>query len=58
MVEPLGDHAIVHLRVGDDLLVYPVEPHEMPEMGDKADVVLELDNLHLFDAVTERRLAA
>jgi hypothetical protein len=30
----------------------------MPEMGDKADLVLELDKLHLFDAVTERRLAA
>jgi multiple sugar transport system ATP-binding protein len=58
VVEPLGDQAMVHFRVGNDLLVYPVDPHEMPEMGDKADVVLELEHLHLFDAVTERRLAA
>jgi len=58
VVEPLGDQAIVHLRVGNDILVYPVDPHDMPEMGDKADVVLELEHLHLFDAVTERRLAA
>ena len=28
----------------------------MPEMGDNADLVLELDKLHLFDAVTELRL--
>ena len=58
VVEPLGDQAIVHLRVGNDVLVYPVDPHDMPEMGDKADVVLELEHLHLFDAVTERRMAA
>jgi multiple sugar transport system ATP-binding protein len=57
VVEPLGDEAIIHVRVGEDVLVYPVEPHAMPEMGDKAELVLELDKLHLFDAVTERRLA-
>jgi multiple sugar transport system ATP-binding protein len=58
VVEPLGDKAIIHVRVGDDVLVYQVEPHAMPEMGDKAELVLELDKLHLFDAATERRLAA
>ena len=57
VVEPLGDKVIIHVRVGDDVLVYPVEPHAMPEMGDKAELVLELDKLHLFDAATERRLA-
>ena len=58
MVEPLGDRAIIHVRVGDHVLVYPVEPHAMPEMGDSTELVLELDGLHLFDAVTERRFAA
>ncbi|HEX5135270.1 MAG TPA: sn-glycerol-3-phosphate ABC transporter ATP-binding protein UgpC [Thermoanaerobaculia bacterium] len=58
VVEPLGDQAMIHVRVGDDVLIYPVEPHAMPEMGDNADLVLELDKLHLFDAVTELRLAA
>ncbi|HEV8611484.1 MAG TPA: sn-glycerol-3-phosphate ABC transporter ATP-binding protein UgpC [Thermoanaerobaculia bacterium] len=58
VVEPLGDEVIIHVRVGDDVLVYKVEPHAMPEMGDKAELVLELDKLHLFDTVTERRLAA
>jgi multiple sugar transport system ATP-binding protein len=56
VVEPLGDKVIVHVRVGDDVLVYPVEPHVMPAMGDNAELVLELDRLHLFDAATERRL--
>jgi multiple sugar transport system ATP-binding protein len=58
VVEPLGDKVIIHVRVGDDVLVYQVEPHAMPEMEDKAELVLELDKLHLFDATTERRLAA
>jgi multiple sugar transport system ATP-binding protein len=58
VVEPLGDQAMIHVRVGDEVLVYPVEPHAMPEMGDRAELVLELDKLHLFDAETERRLAA
>ena len=58
VVEPLGDKAVVHVRVSDDdVLVYPVDPHVMPEMGDNVDLVLELDKLHLFDATTERRLA-
>ena len=58
VVEPLGDHVIIHVRVGDDVLVYQVEPHAMPEMGDNADLVLELDKLHLFDAATEQRLSS
>jgi multiple sugar transport system ATP-binding protein len=49
---------MIHVRVGDEVLVYPVEPHAMPEMGDRAELVLELEKLHLFDAATERRLAA
>jgi multiple sugar transport system ATP-binding protein len=57
VVEPLGDKVILHVRVGDDVLVYPIEPHELPEMGDTAELVLELEKLHLFDATTERRLA-
>ena len=58
VVEPLGDKVIIHVRVGDEVLVYQVEPHAMPEMGDPAELVLELDQLHFFDAATERRLAA
>jgi multiple sugar transport system ATP-binding protein len=57
VVEPLGDEAIVHVRIGDDLLLYRVEPDVMPKMGDRVEVVIELDRLHLFDAASERRLA-
>ncbi|MFY9550803.1 MAG: sn-glycerol-3-phosphate ABC transporter ATP-binding protein UgpC [Thermoanaerobaculia bacterium] len=57
IVEPLGDEVIVHARVGDDLLVYKVEPSAAPEPGQKREIAVELDRLHLFDAATEARLS-
>jgi multiple sugar transport system ATP-binding protein len=58
MVEPLGHEVIVHGRVGDDVLIAKLEPHHVPRLGDRIEVALELDTLHLFDAETERRLVA
>jgi len=58
VIEPLGDEVIVHARVGDDLLVYKVEPRLMPDVGQKLEIAVELDRLHLFDAETEKRLEA
>ncbi len=58
VIEPLGDEVIVHARVGDDLLVYKIEPQLTPEVGQKLEVAIELDRLHLFDVETENRLAA
>jgi len=56
IVEPLGYEVVVHARSGDELLVAKLEPHHIPKMGDKIDLILELDTLHLFDAETEKRL--
>ena len=56
VIEPLGDEVIVHARAGDDLLVYKVEPQLTPEVGQKLEIAVELDRLHLFDAETEKRL--
>ncbi len=58
IVEPPGHEVIVHGRAGDDLLVSKLDPHRAPRMGEKIDVVLELDAVHLFDAESERRLRA
>ncbi len=58
MVEPLGHEAIVHGRIGDDLLVATLDPHRLPKIGTKVDIVVELESLHLFDAASERRLTA
>jgi multiple sugar transport system ATP-binding protein len=56
IVEPLGHEVIVHGRVGDDLLVAKLDPHHVPRLGDKVNLVIELNSLHLFDAETEQRL--
>jgi multiple sugar transport system ATP-binding protein len=56
VIEPLGDEVIVHARVGDDLLVYKVEPQATPDVGQKLEIAVELDRLHLFDTETEKRL--
>ncbi|HTF88700.1 MAG TPA: sn-glycerol-3-phosphate ABC transporter ATP-binding protein UgpC [Planctomycetota bacterium] len=56
IVEPVGHEAIVHVRVGDDLLVAAFDSHSMPKAGQTIDVLIELDSMHLFDASTEQRL--
>jgi multiple sugar transport system ATP-binding protein len=56
IVEPIGHEAIVHVRVGDALVVASFDSHKMPRVGDSIELVFELDALHLFDAQTEMRL--
>jgi multiple sugar transport system ATP-binding protein len=57
IAEPLGDEVIVHARAGDDPVVFRQDPHRVPAIGDRLEVQVELDQLHLFDAGTQRRLA-
>jgi multiple sugar transport system ATP-binding protein len=56
IVEPIGHEAIVHSRIGDDVLVAAFESHDMPRVGQDIELVIELDEMHLFDAGTEQRL--
>ncbi len=56
IVEPLGHEAVIHGRIGDDLLVATLDPHRAPQVGQSFELVMELDALHLFDVKTERRL--
>ena len=56
IAEPLGHEVVAHARIGDDILVAKLEPHHIPKTGDKIELVLELETLHLFDAETESSL--
>ncbi len=58
IIEPLGDEVIVHARAGDDLLVYKLEPRHTPEPGQRLEVAVEVDRMHLFDPVSGLRLEA
>lgn len=57
-VEPLGHEVIVHSKAGEDLLVAKLDPHRAPHLGESMELEIELEKLHLFDAVTELRLGA
>jgi multiple sugar transport system ATP-binding protein len=56
IVEPLGHEVVIYARAGDDLLVATLDPHKAPKMGDKIELQIELDEVHLFDAETEKRI--
>jgi multiple sugar transport system ATP-binding protein len=56
IVEPIGHEAIVHSRLGNDLLVASFDSHNIPRVGEPIELVIELDSMHLFDAETEMRL--
>jgi len=58
VVEPLGHEVLVHGKFGDALLVAKADPHRTPKMGQRLELVIELDGLHLFDSETELRLSA
>jgi multiple sugar transport system ATP-binding protein len=56
IVEPIGHEAIVHTRIGDAVLVATFDSHDIPQVGQPLDLVIELDSVHLFDVETEKRL--
>jgi multiple sugar transport system ATP-binding protein len=58
IAEPLGDEMVVHARAGEGSLVFKQDPHRPAEIGARADVQLELDGLHLFDAESQQRIGA
>jgi multiple sugar transport system ATP-binding protein len=56
MVELLGNEAVIHVRIGDILLVAKTESQRAPRSGSRIALDLEIDALHLFDEATEQRL--
>jgi multiple sugar transport system ATP-binding protein len=58
IVEPLGHEVILHGRAGEDILVAKLDPSRVPALGERVEIAVELDALHLFDPDTEKRLIA
>jgi multiple sugar transport system ATP-binding protein len=56
IAEQLGSEVIVHGRVGDDVLLARFATVHHPSPGEKIDLFIELDALHLFDAKTGERI--
>ena len=59
MVETLGHEVLVHIGIGGvTLIAKSFGQANVPELGDKIDVDVNLDKLHVFDAATSLRLEA
>jgi multiple sugar transport system ATP-binding protein len=56
IVEPLGDAVLVHGSVGDTPVIGKIEPHRTPRAGDRVDLWVELEDMHVFDAATSQRI--
>jgi multiple sugar transport system ATP-binding protein len=56
IVEPIGHQAIVHSRLGDDMLVASFDSHTIAQPGQPIELLIELDAMHIFDADSQLRL--
>jgi multiple sugar transport system ATP-binding protein len=57
VVELLGSEVVFHARAGGDVLIAKAEPHRAPGVGGRVSLQLALEELHLFDAESQARLA-
>jgi multiple sugar transport system ATP-binding protein len=56
MVEPLGHEIVLHGSAGEDRFVAALDPSRVPRLGERIELAIELDTLHLFDPESEARL--
>jgi len=57
MVELLGHEAILHFKVGEQMMTGRLHTHgRLPSPGDMVTMQLKCEAIHLFDKVTEKRL--
>ena len=57
VVEPLGFETILDLATGHRNLTARVSPRVEPREGDRIQVMLDTDHMHLFDPDSGERLA-
>jgi multiple sugar transport system ATP-binding protein len=50
LVEPLGGEALVHVHAGAHELTAKTRAHELPDVGDRIQLVADARRVHLFDA--------
>jgi multiple sugar transport system ATP-binding protein len=57
IVETVGHEVIVHLRVGEGMLIGRLDARRIPRLGDTLELALNVDAMHLFDPATGVRLS-
>lgn len=56
VVEPMGSEKYLYLVIDGSDFIARVDPRSDPSVGDEVAIVLNMDNMHLFDARTEQAL--
>ena len=54
VTELMGNEIFVYLLVGETQFVARVDPRTTARMGDRAQLIFNMNNMHLFDPNTER----
>ena len=57
VVEPIGNEVFLYLNAGDQNLCVRTSPDKTYRARETAEIGLELDKLHFFDATTEEKIA-
>jgi multiple sugar transport system ATP-binding protein len=56
VTELMGNEVFLYLVAGDTSFVARVDPRSKARIGDKVQLAMNLDNMHLFDKTTERAI--
>lgn len=56
VTELMGNEVFLYLLAGDKSFVSRVDPRSKARIGDKIQVAVNMDNMHLFDRATERAI--
>ena len=56
VTELMGNEVFLYLLTGDKNFVARVDPRTRARIGNKVQVALNLDNMHLFDKETEQAI--
>jgi multiple sugar transport system ATP-binding protein len=56
VLEPLGPEYVVYLKVGEQNLIATIDNNTKIQEGETYDFVVDLDQIHVFDAETEEAI--
>jgi len=55
VVELLGNEILMNLKIGDFIAIGRIDPRTKLRVGDRAQLVLNMDNMHLFESEGEQQ---